>query len=214
VADTETGLKWWVRYVIVPLIAGGGLVAIIVALLKPADDRPRDGGRSTVDVDKEPRPPLPLSEKSPQTYDFSMSQLDKLAGDDCEMDTDPQDTVRVNFNSQLSHTESEVLLAVSYDAKEYRGNGTKIGKQTRVTTYKAPPGKKIIALEFEGNSHFEISDYGAQSRHHGFRSFGDLIRNSYWNRLEYKVDDNGANDCAVAGVRGTMSFTVVLRGSQ
>src|SRR6266850_6779685 len=73
--------------------------------------------------------------KAPQTYSFSMSHLDKLAGEDCEMSTDPQDTVRVNFNSQLSHTESEVLLAVSYDATEYRGNGTKIGKQTRVTTY-------------------------------------------------------------------------------
>jgi len=30
-SDGETGWKWWVRYVIVPLIGGGGLVAIIVA---------------------------------------------------------------------------------------------------------------------------------------------------------------------------------------
>ena len=35
-SDTEQGYKWWIRYVVVPLIGGGGLIAIIVALL----DRP------------------------------------------------------------------------------------------------------------------------------------------------------------------------------
>lgn len=31
--DSEDGLKWWIRHVIVPLIGGGGLVAIVVALI-------------------------------------------------------------------------------------------------------------------------------------------------------------------------------------
>jgi hypothetical protein len=31
--DRETGLKWWLRYVVVPLIGGGGVIAIIVALI-------------------------------------------------------------------------------------------------------------------------------------------------------------------------------------
>ena len=31
-AETEMGSKWWIRYVAVPLLAGGGLVALIVAL--------------------------------------------------------------------------------------------------------------------------------------------------------------------------------------
>lgn len=30
---TESGLKWWVRYFIVPLIGGGGLIAIMLTLL-------------------------------------------------------------------------------------------------------------------------------------------------------------------------------------
>jgi hypothetical protein len=30
--DLESGLKWWMRYVIVPLIGGGGLVAIFVSV--------------------------------------------------------------------------------------------------------------------------------------------------------------------------------------
>jgi len=35
-ADLEQGMKWWVRYLLVPLIGGGGLVAVVIALLKPA----------------------------------------------------------------------------------------------------------------------------------------------------------------------------------
>jgi TonB family protein len=31
-ADPEDGLKWWLRYVIVPLIGSGGIVAIFVAI--------------------------------------------------------------------------------------------------------------------------------------------------------------------------------------
>ena len=31
--DEEIGWKWWIRYVVVPLIGGGGIIAIIVALL-------------------------------------------------------------------------------------------------------------------------------------------------------------------------------------
>ncbi len=32
-ASDETGLKWWLRYVVVPLVGGGGLVAVFVAVL-------------------------------------------------------------------------------------------------------------------------------------------------------------------------------------
>ena len=34
---SETGIKWWMRYVIVPIIGGGGIVAILIAII----DRPR-----------------------------------------------------------------------------------------------------------------------------------------------------------------------------
>jgi hypothetical protein len=30
----ESGLKWWVRYVIVPIIGGGGVIAIVVAVIE------------------------------------------------------------------------------------------------------------------------------------------------------------------------------------
>ncbi len=32
-SDSETGWRWWLRYVIVPLIGSGGVVAIVVALI-------------------------------------------------------------------------------------------------------------------------------------------------------------------------------------
>jgi hypothetical protein len=31
----ESGVKWWIRYVAVPLVGGGGVIAIIVALIPP-----------------------------------------------------------------------------------------------------------------------------------------------------------------------------------
>src|ERR1035438_7231271 len=37
----EEGLRWWIRYVIVPLIGGGGIIGIIIAVMeqpkKPSD---------------------------------------------------------------------------------------------------------------------------------------------------------------------------------
>lgn len=30
-ADTETGIRWWLRYIVVPLLGGGGVIALIVA---------------------------------------------------------------------------------------------------------------------------------------------------------------------------------------
>jgi hypothetical protein len=33
VGSDETGLRWWIRYALVPLIGGGGLVAVLVAVI-------------------------------------------------------------------------------------------------------------------------------------------------------------------------------------
>jgi hypothetical protein len=43
--EPEKGIKWWLRYVIVPILGTGGIVAVVVAVLsrppstKPADTR-------------------------------------------------------------------------------------------------------------------------------------------------------------------------------
>jgi hypothetical protein len=39
--EIETGVKWWMRYVIVPIIGGGGIVALIIAFMSnPISSRP------------------------------------------------------------------------------------------------------------------------------------------------------------------------------
>jgi hypothetical protein len=40
----ESGIKWWLRYVLVPLVGGGGVVALIVAaVLRPDPAQPPPG---------------------------------------------------------------------------------------------------------------------------------------------------------------------------
>lgn len=51
----ESGYKWWIRYVIVPLIGGGGIIAIIVALLTqqaPTTKIGRENKTSPVEISK------------------------------------------------------------------------------------------------------------------------------------------------------------------
>jgi hypothetical protein len=33
-SDKESGFRWWARYVIVPIIGGGGLIALMVAYVE------------------------------------------------------------------------------------------------------------------------------------------------------------------------------------
>lgn len=39
-SNSETGYKWWLRYVVVPLIGGGGIIAVIVALISRSPTEP------------------------------------------------------------------------------------------------------------------------------------------------------------------------------
>ena len=40
-ADNEAGYKWWLRYIVAPLIGGGGIVAVVVALISiPPNEQP------------------------------------------------------------------------------------------------------------------------------------------------------------------------------
>jgi hypothetical protein len=65
--NNETGAKWWLRYVVVPIIGGGGIVAIIVALLS---------GRPKLD-----NFPLQIDrhEEIPYSYSFREPSLDFAA---------------------------------------------------------------------------------------------------------------------------------------
>ena len=61
--DKEKGFKWWLRYIIVPLIAGSGLVTIFITLM----------GRNEPD----PRPSNPTISISDDVRDAGGNQVDK-----------------------------------------------------------------------------------------------------------------------------------------
>jgi hypothetical protein len=61
-AEIETGFRWWVRYVIVPIVGGGGVIAILVALLSQ---------HNTVQPKAQNADPTPTTSSSPQN---TMSQ--------------------------------------------------------------------------------------------------------------------------------------------
>jgi hypothetical protein len=79
--EKEAGLRWWLRYIVVPLIGGGGAIAIVVAVLDykartndPAATHPAattsqskpDTPSKSTDTSIQSSPPLiaPVSEKS------------------------------------------------------------------------------------------------------------------------------------------------------
>lgn len=75
--DEEKGAKWWIRYVVVPLIGGGGIIAVVVALIPqhPSSNSPiinvvTPGTATTSPESDKPKPPsstgLIPSTKSPQ----------------------------------------------------------------------------------------------------------------------------------------------------
>ena len=56
-AELEEGWKWWLRYIIVPVIAGSGLIGIVVTLLVKQNsansERAISSQRSVADVQSE-----------------------------------------------------------------------------------------------------------------------------------------------------------------
>jgi hypothetical protein len=55
VADEERGLRWWVRYAIVPLLSGGGLVVLLVTwFLGQKGPDPKSAGTPGATVDATP----------------------------------------------------------------------------------------------------------------------------------------------------------------
>lgn len=64
--ESEQGLKWWLRYVIVPLIGGGGLVAIVVAYLG-LPQSPQHLPSSSSQVSQAPQDSTALKPESPKT---------------------------------------------------------------------------------------------------------------------------------------------------
>ena len=57
-ASEETGPRWWIRYVIIPLIGGGGLVGLLVTLHSKSSPPPTDLNRTPASVTPAPQEPV------------------------------------------------------------------------------------------------------------------------------------------------------------
>ncbi len=69
-SDSEHGWKWWVRFVIVPLIGGGGVIAIVAAFISspspPASNSPDYGCQYGSFSDGECLPPKTVTNIEPR----------------------------------------------------------------------------------------------------------------------------------------------------
>jgi hypothetical protein len=60
-ADSEAGVKWWIRYVIVPLIGGGSLIALMIAFFAKKDEPYANSSKSIAPVVASPQAVTPTS---------------------------------------------------------------------------------------------------------------------------------------------------------
>jgi hypothetical protein len=70
-AEEEKGAKWWFRYVIVPIIGGGGAIAVITAYIaKPSESTP---ATSTVTAPQESHPGQPGTQPAKPSFNFKVN---------------------------------------------------------------------------------------------------------------------------------------------
>jgi hypothetical protein len=62
--EIESGFKWWMRYVIVPIIGGGGIIAIVIAVIDRTQSSPAGTKSGIVRQELPPLQPTALSEPS------------------------------------------------------------------------------------------------------------------------------------------------------
>lgn len=121
--DTEKGHRWWLRYVIVPLIGGGGMVALVVAWINrptaPKPEPPVVGAQAEPDsattpptdpssklVEPNPQTSAPSSEPSPATgpsAQISYGSIALQSDADCHLTIDDQDKGLITSGSPVIH---------------------------------------------------------------------------------------------------------------
>jgi len=72
---TETGIRWWMRYVIVPVIGGGGIIAIVVAFI----GRPQNVTQNPAPQMQAVTPQAPINEATkPKNVDEDLGKSTEL----------------------------------------------------------------------------------------------------------------------------------------
>jgi hypothetical protein len=101
--ESEKGVEWWVRYVLVPVIGavlgGGGLIALIISVR----EHPKE-------------PPPPVVAESKETIDFYLSTKVR-ARDNQEAVISIGEQVLVHWNITNSHGETFFLTQMALDGR-------------------------------------------------------------------------------------------------
>jgi hypothetical protein len=73
-AEEESGYKWWIRYVAVPLLTGGGVIAVIVATyFHRPEPTTQPATPPTAEI------PLPPGQPTPGTAQTTTSEVERIA---------------------------------------------------------------------------------------------------------------------------------------
>lgn len=116
-ADIEDGHKWWIRYVIVPLIGGGGVIALLTVLLesprsgKTVTEEPTSAVKSVLSNSSEASQEPDIPDDSGSTADPKLrSALARIDAADPAIRTDAVNTLAFEYGSSLEA--KTVILAM------------------------------------------------------------------------------------------------------
>lgn len=135
-------------------------------------------------------------------YGFS-----KQAGDDCEMDTDPQDVVQAFVGYGIYIKEAhQVAVTSNYRVEEFQGGGTRIGGNVpEKIAYTAEAGWKIKRIVSPGALSGSLSSESKGRLHSQMAWKGDK---GPFKSLQYRIDSSHKDDCSIVGFDGYIDFTV------
>ncbi|MEY2878906.1 MAG: hypothetical protein RLZZ15_1286 [Verrucomicrobiota bacterium] len=130
------------------------------------------------------------------------------------MHTDKNDVVDVTLTSDLriDASKNRVVLHVEYSCTEYKGNQTKLCVDKTVEVYSPPEGWTVKKIVVAGHSQ-KIStteQLKCKGDEHGFNPFSTIPTESYWDSASFQVDSANKDDRPHVGVKGELSFTIVI----
>jgi len=132
------------------------------------------------------------------------------SGGDGDMHTGGNDTVPVNCRSILYHDDAAVYLILYFDCTEHKGNHTRYAGTRTFRLFDADENGGGIIRKIKTTTGSVRADFSTESvgSNHGTTPFD--VSNSYWNNLAFSIDSSDSNDAGIVGVRGEISFVVVL----
>lgn len=123
-----------------------------------------------------------------------------LVHGDCDMDTDGGDQVPVSTSLTLRRTGSQVQLEIKFSATEDGGDGTMFSGTRTILVHQA----ENEVVDIVGNTSCSLTAV-SNGENHNWTPFPGSC--SFASGVQYRIDGSGG-DCAIHGVRGSVSFTV------